>query len=754
MATIQNIKILHKRYTSAEWTSGILLNGETLVPTLAQGEIGLATDTLEVRIGTNSAREQTFAEARPIDADVVTVSEGTGGVVTNVELKRNDATGKHELHVTYGKISVEQITDLADFKVNAIDNTAALEDGEVKVITNAVENASIESQLDVTYGKAATKKYVNDVRDALDGQIKAKSISVEVDGQGSVLTGVKTVTNTDGGHTVILQSGDIEIPSAAGSVEATGAVGKTIEFVKSVKIEDDADGNYKLSGTTDSITLPTGTGSIQGANSTDVLVSATLNDHELSGATKTIVSATGSKVSVTGTDTQIQVGVDLSDYATRDELNTKISGAMHYEGVVTPGIKTAPTDLNGLSATNGALYIANSDGYVIDTINGIHDVTHTNNIKTAVQVLKGDSIVYHEKGAEIHWDIIPAADDIEYRPIQVAGTELVGLQDSSAVNFKAGNTGVVLTTNHSDTAEEIIISHKTNSVADLSVKNRQYVTGLDFDEFGHVVGYSVGTETVVDTNDNTAHTHSAGDLITVTGAGGIDGNVEYGHATITTNTEKDASKKATVTAGSGATFTVVDSLTDDGHGHITKVTTKDVQIDVPADTNTLYDISAESTATGAQVSLNPSDNLDEASNVQLTGEDGTTVSFKDGKIVITSHDTTYELATEALAGLLKVANVLSEAASANATTLKNYTGNNADKLYGVNRRADGTAFVEVPWQNTQYTASNGVTLVGTDMQHSVTGEANLPVDMYAFGTDSFGHVTGSVAITTLDGNYA
>lgn len=753
MATIQNIKILHKRYTSAEWTSGILINGETLVPTLAQGEIGLATDTLEVRIGTNSAREQSFAEARPIDADVVTVTEGEGGLVTSVELKRNELTGKHELHVTKGKISVEDITDLADFKVNTIDTTS-LEAGEVKVITSAVEDTTVESQLNVTYGTAATKGYVDQVKGELDTQIKNKSITVQKDGTGSVLTGIKSVVNEDGGHTVIFESGDIQIPTATGSVEATGAAGKTINFVKSVKIEDDAEGNHKLTGTTDSITLPTGTGSISGANATDVVVSATLNDHELSGATKSIVSATGSKVSINGTDTQIQVGVDLSDYATREELNTKISGAMHYEGVVTPATKSNPTNLASLNATNGALYIANSDGYIIDATNGIHDNTHTNTLRTAVQVFKGDSIVYHATAAESHWDVIPAADDIEYRPIQVAGVELAGLQDSTAVNFKAGNAGVVLSTNHTDVAEEIIVSHKTASVQDLTANGRQYVTGLDFDDFGHVVGYTVGTETVVDTNDNTAHTHSAGDLITIVGAGGIDGNVEYGHATITTNTEKDASKKATVTAGSGATFTVVDSLTDDGHGHITKVTTKDVQIDVPADTNTLYDISAAAAAGGAQVTLTPSDDLDQASSIQLTGEDGTAVSFKDGKIVITSHDTTYELATDALAGLLKVANVLSEAASANATTLKNYTGNNADKLYGVNRRADGTAFVEVPWQNTQYTASNGVTLVGTDMQHSATGDANLPVDLYAFGTDAFGHAKEAVAITTIDGNYA
>ena len=43
-------------------------------------------------------------------------------------------------------------------------------------------------------------------------------------------------------------------------------------------------------------------------------------------------------------------------------------------------------------------------------------------------------------------------------------------------------------------------------------------------------------------------------------------------------------------------------------------------------------------------------------------------------------------------------------------------------------------------------------MVGTDVQHSITGDANKAVDMYAFGTDAYGHITGAVAVTSLDGN--
>ena len=170
-----------------------------------------------------------------------------------------------------------------------------------------------------------------------------------------------------------------------------------------------------------------------------------------------------------------------------------------------------------------------------------------------------------------------------------------------------------------------------------------------------------------------------------------DGSVEYAHEQISTTTSADSTKDKTITAGSSDnTFTVVDHLMDDGYGHITGVKTKEITVNVPEDQNTLYDIAGSAITDGAQVTLTPGDENDTASNVQFVGEDGTKVTFKNGKIVISSHDTEYELATSSLAGLIKVANVLSEAASGNAATLNNYSGNHNDKLYGVNRKADGT----------------------------------------------------------------
>lgn len=54
----------------------------------------------------------------------------------------------------------------------------------------------------------------------------------------------------------------------------------------------------------------------------------------------------------------------------------------------------------------------------------------------------------------------------------------------------------------SDTLTGIFtVSHTdTSSVSSLTASSRTYVTGLTFDTFGHVTGFTTGTETVVDTN--------------------------------------------------------------------------------------------------------------------------------------------------------------------------------------------------------------------------------------------------------------
>ena len=94
------------------------------------------------------------------DADGTTITNTAGLVVMDVSLERDETSGKHKLTATYGKISVGEIEGFPDFAVVGT-NTVTAGEGEVKVITEAKENSSKEHQLDVTYGTAATKSYVD-----------------------------------------------------------------------------------------------------------------------------------------------------------------------------------------------------------------------------------------------------------------------------------------------------------------------------------------------------------------------------------------------------------------------------------------------------------------------------------------------------------------------------------------------------------------------------------------------------------------
>ena len=82
-----------------------------------------------------------------------------------------------------------------------------------------------------------------------------------------------------------------------------------------------------------------------------------------------------------------------------------------------------------------------------------------------------------------------------------AGSGMTGGGTLGTAN-QTGNSSVTLS--HAD----------TSSATDLAASGRRYVTGLTFDTYGHVTGYSTATETVVDTN-----------TITTVGAGTSDSGV-------------------------------------------------------------------------------------------------------------------------------------------------------------------------------------------------------------------------------------
>ena len=767
MAAIQNIKILHKRYSSTQWASGVSVNGQTITPMLAQGEIGLATDTLEVRIGTNSAREQTWGEARPIGADVTLIlkaknasnawetveSTPANTVVVNVEVE--NVNGKHRLIVYFDKISKSAIADYDDFKVTEANSITAGE-GEVKVVTKVEEGAEHEAK--VTYGAAATKTYVDskfstakyiDVID--DTTLEESDVSDIKEGEALEITYVANVKESTADHTIELDKKKLIIPSVTIDDTSTG------DYISDITIDQNDSHKIKVTRANlpEETQLSVGTGSGTG-NGATVVGGISVDGHTITGHKKTIKSG-DSVIKVTGDTESITITADTYTKAEIDEAHNELAKAMKFKGTLDV------TGSNGLTALP-------SNAKQGD----VYKVTHAGTYG-AYSAKIGDIFIYDGS----NWRYVPSGDESftdTWRQVKVEGKEVKSNDiGTGAIDFVAATPnaqtveeGIVVASN----GDEIQIAHAdTSNVEDASRVELEVIDGMEFDGYGHVQSYlkkkikagsnvslseTNGEITIDSSYENTAHTHSAGAKLKVTGNGGVDGNVEYSHEAISTTTSADTSKNKTIVAGGiENTFTVVDSLINDGYGHITDVKTKEITVNVPQNQDTKYDLTADNLVADvdATIHLKGTDSTDDT--VKFKGADGTTISVKDGIITVTSHDTTYELATSDLAGLVKVANVLSEAASVNATTLKGYTGNNNDKLYGVNRRADGTTFVEVPWHDTTYSAGNGIAQDGTTFNHGATTDSvNKNVDMYAFGTDAYGHAQGLVAITTIDGNYA
>jgi len=166
--------------------------------------------------------------------------------------------------------------------------------------------------------------------------------------------------------------------------------------------------------------------------------------------------------------------------------------------------------------------------------------------------------------------------------------DITGVTAGSGIS--GGGTSGTVTISHAD----------TSSAANLTAGSRTYVTALTFDTYGHVTGYSTGTETVVNTDTNTVTrlrgttggTFVSGDITLVpSGATSIsqsgntitisstdtNTNTTYsagGGLTLsgTTFSHTDTSAQGSLTALTGAN--VVSDIDVDGYGHVTSMATR------------------------------------------------------------------------------------------------------------------------------------------------------------------------------------
>lgn len=741
---IKGIKLLHKRYSTAEWTSGTTVGGTQVIPKLAQGEIGLNTNTLEVKVGTNSSEEQLWSEARLISAGVTQTVEyyykdGTKGtspkdgenyVCTTAGISTGE-DGTHAFSATFKEISlVNPVPEVPTLNVTS-GTVSTPTANTIDVVTEVTAGGTKGHSISLTKSKAATKSYV-------DG----RKLTITDNGTGDFITGI-TESNADGNHILTIDRGSVNIDFPKVSINKTG----TGTFVTGITVDETDD--HKLNVTTGNAPSLTG-GSAAAADAT-VAGGVTVSGHAVTVSKKTIKSG-DSVISVAGDTSNITISADTY---TKGDIDQKISDlqydAMIFKGVLKTG-DTLPTITQNM---NGWTYKVGAAG----TYSG-----------QAAKV--GDMFIAHwdKETAKGTWEYIPSADDAQttdtWRGVKVGSWSLGNNISTGDLTLAAGDgasvtgSGTTVTIKHSD----------TSSVSNLTKEARTYVDGLTFDTFGHVTGYTVGTETDQDIPEGSGSIAAGTAQVVASVNLAADHTLSGTKKTITAGTKiavEDAESKITISHSSttrkdstsaaspahAETFTAIDSVSTDATGHVTAVNVKTVTLpEVPnyVDTNTTYDLDATAGtttagATSVNINLKGSDTTTDTVSIKADAittapTDGLTIKNVSNAITITGK------ATASLLGMIRAAAVIDDSAETTVKgKLKNYSGKNNDKLYGVNVTKDGTAFVEVPWTDTISTYAS---------IHSGNNGKQLSQDLYAFGTDAYGHVISAGTVAILDGNLA
>jgi hypothetical protein len=291
----------------------------------------------------------------------------------------------------------------------------------------------------------------------------------------------------------------------------------------------------------------------------------------------------------------IETNADVTDATNVAAAGALMSGTAVINDLA--DVSGTPSDGQVLTYNNtsGQWEPAAAGAAPVDSVNGqtgavvldaddIDDSATTNKFTTAADISKLAGI---EAGADVTdtTNVVAALTAGTNVTIGVDGT--ISATDTNTT-YTAGGGLILAGTefSHSD----------TSSAADLTAGSRTYVTGLAFDTYGHVTGYTTGTETVVDTNT----TYSAGAGIDLTG---------------TTFSHSDTSTQGSVDNSDG---TVIQDVTVDGYGHITGLNS--VNLDgryyTEAEVNSLLDGKLGTSAKAADSNL--LDGIDSSGFVSTT----------------------------------------------------------------------------------------------------------------------------------------
>ena len=315
--------------------------------------------------------------------------------------------------------------------------------------------------------------------------------------------------------------------------------------------------------------------------------------------------------------------------------------------------------------------------------------------------------------------------------------------------------GINLYANTVAGTDAIKIEHAdTSSATNLTAASRTYVTGLTFDGYGHVTGYTTGSESVTDTNttyslDGSGTTNSANieliaggsgsgtDSINVVGSGATTVSWDETNQRITissTDTNTTYSKATSTALGLVEVFSDTVQTTAANAVTTTASRTYGVQfnsadqlvVNVPwtdTNTNTTYSLDGSGTTNSVNIELIAGGSGSGTDSINVVGSGATTVAWDEAnqRITISSTDTntTYSKATSTTLGLVEVFSDTVQSTAANAVTTT------ANRTYGVQFNSANQLVVNVPWTdtdtNTTYSAGTDLSLSGTTFNHVNSG---------------------------------
>lgn len=585
------------------------------------------------------------------------------------------------------------------------------------------------------------------------------SLNVQkLDIAGGTITGSLTVngdltiagtTTTINSTTISVDDKNIELGSVAaptdltadgGGITLRGTTNKTFNWVdatdswtSSEHLAVAAGKTLRISGSTSGVAIITvaaaaGTPTITLPATTGTLALTsqlpTVND----GSLTLQIGAAGA------TNTSITIGTGTG-FTANDVTNTT------YDIKVGPALSALATSMTG--AGTGFLRKNGADTYTIDTStyslssHGHYIGTTAVQATSANQVMTGILHITLPGSTSGTVQLIPTAaagtGTVLTLPATTGTLALTSNIGDGAISVTAGaglaGGGQAGTANQTG-ASSVTLSHAdTSTAANLTATARTYVTALTFDTYGHVTGYSTGTETVVDTNTNTTYSHSAvtttgGAFIRLTGSDATNDDIKLASGTNTTVTYTDAN-------------TITISSTDTNTWNANAL-------------NVAGYVAAPSAGT--------------ANLVWKTDASGNPAWRADSDTVYTHPTYTYSAPTADAVTTLASIPLISTLTQTNG----HVTGGTMRKLVAgtnvtITPAADGNITIASTDTNTTYSAGTGLTLSTTTFNHtnSVTagtaseggatrtlafgGVFNIPSVTY----DAQGHVTakGSIALT-------